>query len=142
MKACGFNCTGVDVCFILDRPASLSRESREIKVLGLSSDISGIRFDLYTNQQAVVVYTCNKLEGTIALKKGQQHSTNGETEYAQKHACVAIETQGWIDGLDHPEWGQRGYQVFDQGGRASEMWVRYVFGVDGGRRGDGKGEMR
>ena len=131
MQGCGFNCTGVDTCFIIDRPASSAREDTAVKVLELRSERSGIRFDLFTDQTAVVVYTCNQLEGTIPLKRSQQHGPNGETQYAQIHGCVAIETQGWVDALNHPEWGQRDYQVFEKGGRASTMLVRYVFGVDG-----------
>ena len=51
-------------------------------VLSLSSNNTGIKLDLYTNQQALIVYTCNKLDKAIPLEQNQQHD------------CVAIETQG------------------------------------------------
>jgi len=98
-------------------------------VLTLSSNVTGINFDLYTNQQALIVYTCNKLNGTIPLKQSQQHSQDNSTVYATEHGCVAIETQGWIDGVNHPEWGQQEYQVFSYDMQPSVMWVKYVFGV-------------
>lgn len=129
VQECGFNCTGIDTNFIIDRPPSAGSESTAAKVLTLSSAKTGIKFDLYTNQQAVIVYTCNKLEGTIPLKKSQQHSKDGGTAYAMEHGCVAIETQGWIDGINHPEWGQQEYQVFSYDTLPATMWAKYVFGT-------------
>ena len=129
VQECGFNCTGIDTDFIIDRPPSSGTESTAIKVLSLSSALTGITFDLYTNQQTIIVYTCNKLEGTIPLKQSQQHASDGSTAYAQPHGCVAIETQGWIDGVNHPEWGQRDYQIFGPDTLPSTMWVKYVFGT-------------
>ena len=126
---CGFNCTGIDTNFIIDRPASSGAESTAIPVLTLSSNLTGIKFDLYTNQQALIVYTCNKLTGTIALKESQHPADNGGTAYAEQHGCVAIETQGWIDGVNHPEWGQQDYQVFDNETGPAVMWTKYVFGL-------------
>ena len=126
---CGFNCTGIDTNFIIDRPPSAGTESTALNVLTLSSNITGIKFDLYTNQQALIVYTCNKLTGTIPLKQSQQHSQNHSTVYANEHGCVAIETQGWIDGINHPEWGQQAYQVFSYDTQPAVVWVKYIFGV-------------
>ena len=129
VQECGFNCTGIDTNFIIDRPPSAGTESTAITVLSLSSNITGIKFDLYTNQQALIVYTCNKLNGSIPLKQSQQHSQNQTTVYATEHSCVAIETQGWIDGINHPEWGQQEYQVFSYDTQPAVMWVKYVFGL-------------
>lgn len=103
VQECGFYCTGIDTNFIIDRILSTGAESTTVKVLSLSSNQTCIELDLYTNQQAITVYTCNKLEGTIPLKKSQQQSTHGSTTYAMKHGCLAIETQGWIDGINHTE---------------------------------------
>ncbi|KAL8665146.1 MAG: hypothetical protein Q9168_007768 [Polycauliona sp. 1 TL-2023] len=129
VQECGFNCTGIDTNFIIDRPPSAGPESPTEKVLTLSSNTTGIKFDLYTNQQALIVYTCNKLEGTIPLKKSQQHAMDGSTVFAMEHGCVAIETQGWIDGINHPEWGQQEYQVFSYDTLPDTMWAKYVFGT-------------
>lgn len=93
IQQCGFNCTGIDTNFIIDRPPSSGSESSDAAVLSLSSNFTGIKYDLYTNQQALIVYTCNKLNGSIPLKQSQQ--TGNQTMYAQEHDCVAIETQGW-----------------------------------------------
>ena len=131
IQQCGFNCTGIDTNFIIDRPAASGVASVSLPVLTLSSNVTGIKFDLYTNQQALIVYTCNKLNGTIALKESQQHASDGKKTYAEKHDCVAIETQGWIDGVNHPEWGEQDYQVFDNETGPAVMWTSYVFGLVG-----------
>lgn len=126
---CGFNCTGIDTNFIIDRPPSSGTESNTDVVLTLSSNVTGIKFDLYTNQQALIVYMGNKLDGSIPLKQDQQHAKNGSTVYAGEHDCVAIEAQGWIDGINRPEWGQIVYQAFSNETMPSVMWVKYVFGL-------------
>lgn len=129
VQECGFNCTGIDTNFIIDRPRTAGDESTARSVLSLSSNVTGIKFDLYTNQQALIVYTCNKLTGSIPLKQSQQHSQNGSIVSAMEHGCVAIETQGWIDGVNHPEWGQQEYQVYAPDTQPAVMWVKYVFGL-------------
>ena len=129
VQACGFNCTGIDTNFIIDRPPSTGTESTAVKVLTLSSEITGIKFDMYTNQQAITLYTCNKLKGTLPLKKSQQHAKDGSIAYAQQHGCVAIETQGWTDGINHPEWGQMDRQTFSPETLPATMWVKYVYGI-------------
>ena len=126
---CGFNCTGIDTNFIVDRPPSSNREDSTFPVLTLASNLTGIKFDLYTNQQALIVYTCNKLNGTIPLKENQQHGS--QKAYAREHGCVAVETQGWIDGVNHEEWGQGGWQVFDNRTGPAVLWARYIFGLVG-----------
>ena len=129
VQQCGFNCTGIDTNFIIDRPPSSGTEASSFPVLSLSSNITGIKFDLYTNQQALIVYTCNKLTGTIPLKQDQQHAMDGKTLYANEHDCVAIETQGWIDGINYPEFGQMDYQVYDNETLPAVMWTKYIFGT-------------
>ena len=129
VQQCGFNCTGVDTNFLIDRPVSSGVESNTYPVLTLSSNVTGIKFDLYTNQQALIVYTCNKLTGTIPLKTDQQHGPNGQTLYAGEHDCVAIEAQGWIDGINYPEFGQMDYQVYTNETLPAVLWVKYAFGI-------------
>ena len=129
VQQCGWDCMGIDTNFIIDRPSSSGQQAIDISVLTLSSNKTGIKYDLYTNQQALIVYTCNKLNGTIPLKDSQQHGNNGKKMYAQEHGCVAVETQGWIDRVNHPEWGQEDYQIYGNGTELSVMWTKYVFGL-------------
>ena len=69
LGACGFNCTGYDSCFIFDRDGQVqsSYDWRQLPVATLASPWSGIQLDIYTNQQAMQVYTCNNMNGNFWL---------------------------------------------------------------------------
>ena len=85
---CGFNCTGYDNAFILDRPRYSAAEATDISVLRLSSNVTGIQLDVRTNQQSLQIYSCNSLNGTIPVKASQQHGTS--TTYIPQYGCVCI----------------------------------------------------
>lgn len=112
---CGAGCTGVDNAFILDRPANAGPTSSNYPVLSLWSDTTGIQMDVSTNQQGLQIYTCNGQNGTIPVKQSQQQRNNGTSDAAKfvnKYGCMVIETQAWIDGINHPEWGVNDYEIF------------------------------
>lgn len=104
-NTCGLGCVGYDNAFILDRPRYSAPEATDLVVLTLASNTTGIRMDVRTNQQSLQIYSCNGQNGSIPVKKSQQHG-NGTTTFVEKYGCVVIETQQWIDGVNHPEWGQ------------------------------------
>lgn len=131
VDACGFNCTGYDNAFILDRPITSLPSSQDISVLRLSSPDTGIQMDVYTNQQSLQIYTCDKQDGTIPLKKSQGGGERGEDGYVQQYGCVVIEEQGWIDGVNHPEWGQERFQIFSPETGPAVAWTRYEFSTTG-----------
>ncbi|POS82099.1 hypothetical protein EPUL_005777, partial [Erysiphe pulchra] len=81
---CGYNCSGY--------------------VARLQSPWSGIQLDLFTNQDAIQVYSCHGQNGSVALKKTQGRPEN---RFIQKYGCVVLETEDWIDGINHPEWGRK-----------------------------------
>ena len=63
--ACGTGCTGYDTCFTLNRNAQRRLNSQNKQsVATLASPWSGIRLDIFTNQEAMQVYTCNNMNGT------------------------------------------------------------------------------
>ncbi|KAI4170656.1 MAG: hypothetical protein LQ348_007071, partial [Seirophora lacunosa] len=109
-NGCGYNCTGYDNAFILDRPRYSAPEATDLSMLTLRSESTGIRLDIYTNQQSLQIYTCDNTDGTIPVKASQQHGRS--RTYVEKYGCVVIETQQWIDGVNHPEWGQDEYQIY------------------------------
>lgn len=112
---CGGGCTGIDNAFILDRPASAGPTSSNFPVLSLWSQTTGIQLDVSTNQQGLQIYTCNGQNGTIPVKQSQQQRNNGTAgaaKFVNKYGCVVIETQAWIDGINHPEWGVSDYEIF------------------------------
>ncbi|KAL8726247.1 MAG: hypothetical protein Q9166_006835 [cf. Caloplaca sp. 2 TL-2023] len=129
INGCGYNCTGYDNAFILDRPRYSNPESSDLSMLTLSSNSTGIQMDLYTNQQSLQIYTCDNTNGTIPVKQSQQHAEN--TTYVQKYGCIVIETQQWIDGINHPEWGQDQYQIYTVDSEPAVVFARYDFSIIG-----------
>lgn len=42
---------------------------------------------------------------------------------------IVIETQQWIDGVNHPEWGQDQYQIYNVDSEPAVVYARYDFSV-------------
>ncbi|KAL8802498.1 MAG: hypothetical protein Q9200_006564 [Gallowayella weberi] len=126
---CGYNCTGYDNAFILDRPRYSGPESTDLSMLTLSSNSTGIQMDIYTNQQSLQIYTCDNTNGTIPVKQSQQHDDG--TTNVEKYGCIVVETQQWIDGVNHPEWGQDQYQIYTVDSEPAVVFARYDFSIIG-----------
>ena len=63
---CGFNCTGYDNCYTVDRAQYGPYDWREKgPVATLSSNFTGIVLDIYTDQDAFQVYSCGGQNGTF-----------------------------------------------------------------------------
>ena len=129
---CGTGCTGIDNAFTVDRPRGTSPESANFPVLSAWSSNTGIRLDVSTNQIGLQIYTCVGQNGTIPVKPSQiDRNTangveNGGSKFVEKFGCFVIETQGWIDGVNHPEWGNVDYWVTEGGkGRSVENYVTF-----------------
>ncbi|KAF2473391.1 aldose 1-epimerase [Lindgomyces ingoldianus] len=82
-------------------------------VATLSSAWSGIKADLRTNQDAIVLYTCNWNDGKTEFKSTQ--GVKGQDKFIPRDGCIAIEAQDYVDGINHPEWGRLGKQLFGPG---------------------------
>ncbi|KAF6224441.1 hypothetical protein HO133_011018 [Letharia lupina] len=126
---CGFNCTGYDNAFILDRPRYSAPEATDISVLTMYSNVTGIQLDVYTNQQSLQLYACDNLNGTIPVKMSQQHGNS--TSYVPKFGCLVIETQQWIDGINNPQWGQDQYQIYTPTTQPAVNFAQYDFSIVG-----------
>ena len=130
---CGFNCTGYDNAFILDRPRCTGPEASNFPVLSLWSNNTGIRMDVSTNQQGLQIYSCNGQNGTIPVRPSQVQRNknagvmNGGAQYVQKYGCLVIETQGWIDGVNHPEWGMQDYWIYSPETGPAVNYATYDF---------------
>jgi aldose 1-epimerase len=61
----------------------------------LTSPISGITMEVYTNEPGIQVYTANFLDGTLTGKKGIVY---------KKRAAVCLETQHYPDSPNKPQW--------------------------------------
>ncbi|QRW02076.1 hypothetical protein RhiLY_01073 [Ceratobasidium sp. AG-Ba] len=100
---CGTGCTGLDNAWIYDRSA----ESKS--AFSLSSPNSGIKMSVTTDQPALQVYTCNGIANNGAGKNvtiPRKKAHGGPKKYYPKHSCAVIEQEGWIGGINNPEFGQ------------------------------------
>ena len=61
----------------------------------LTSPVSGITLEVYTNEPGIQVYTGNFLDGTATGKNGVVYN---------KRASVCLETQHYPDTPNKPEW--------------------------------------
>ncbi|GAB1742288.1 hypothetical protein NU219Hw_g7842t1 [Hortaea werneckii] len=152
---CGWNCTGYDNCYILNRNhvESLNWDAAP-PVATLASPWSGIQVDIYTEQEAVQIYTCNNMNGTLPLKSTQgfftspADSSSSSSPNSQRrprttpqYGCVVIEVEDWIDGINHPEWGRQERQIFGPPGTGTGkgqqgpyvLEARYEFSLQRGR---------
>jgi aldose 1-epimerase len=123
---CGAGCTGIDNAFILDRPTDAGPSDPNFPVLSMWSETTGIQLQVSTNQQGLQIYTCNGQNGTIPVKQSQQqrnNGTQGAAKFVNLHGCIVIETQAWIDGINHPEWGVEKYEIF---GPTTEPALNYA----------------
>lgn len=126
---CGTGCVGYDNCFLVDRPPSTAAPDSLASVLKMNSSTTGISLEVVTNQQALQIYACNGQNGTIPVKQSQISRNHGGAKFVNKHGCLVIETEGWIDGINNPQWGQLPYQVFSPETGPAVNWATYTFGT-------------
>jgi aldose 1-epimerase len=128
---CGTGCTGYDNCFIVDRPpAYAGAGDAMVPTVRMNSSTTGISLDIATNQHAVQIYSCNGQDGHIPVKQSQVERNNGRgAQFVNQYGCVAIEPEGWIDGINHPEWGQMKDQVYSPATAPALNWATYQFGT-------------
>lgn len=127
---CGTGCVGYDTCYIVDRPEGYGALDSMVPAVRMSSSTTGISMEVATNQQAIQIYTCNGQDGTIPVKPSQVHRNHGQgPHFVNKHACVVVETEGWIDAINQPEWGQFKDQVFSPSSAPAFNWATYQFGT-------------
>jgi len=128
---CGFNCTGYDTCYLLNRPEPTPTSWHSDLVARLHSQNSGIQLDIYTDQDAFQVYSCIGQDGTLALKKTQGlHGVKDRPRVVEKYGCVVLEVQDYIDAINHPEWGRDRKQIFRPGGTPYSLNARYAFSLN------------
>ncbi|KAI5477180.1 hypothetical protein MNV49_006624 [Pseudohyphozyma bogoriensis] len=133
---CGIDCIGYDNCWIYDK------HSKDEVVMELASQASGIKLSVRTDQPAAQVtsfflplfvgleelktvhtqmYACGGMAGDIPRKTSQ----GGPSGTYDKFSCVVLEQQGYIDGINHPEWGET--QVYGPEGPNYSWWSEYTF---------------
>jgi aldose 1-epimerase len=108
---CVVGLPGYDCEWVQERIADSDEELIEAPVASLWSDWSGIRLDLYSAQEGLVVTSCGFFpEDTLPVKETQGGpATNG---FIPTSGCIAIEPMDWIDGINQPEWDRRDKQIY------------------------------
>lgn len=84
------NGNGYDHNWILNTQGDITRITAK-----LTSPVSGITLEVYTNEPGIQVYTGNFLDGTVKGKKGIVYN---------QRASVCLETQHYPDSPNKPEW--------------------------------------
>jgi aldose 1-epimerase len=71
---CGFNCTGYDTCYLVNRAQNGPYDWRQTgPVASLSSAWSGIKIDIYSDQEAFQMYSCPGQDGMFILHYRSVH---------------------------------------------------------------------
>lgn len=90
---CGSGCHGYNGAWAFNET-----RNKEATALTLSSEWSGIIAELTTDQDAVVVYTCNWNNGKTEFKSTQ--GIAGQNKLIPRDGCIAIEAQDYADGIN------------------------------------------
>ncbi|KAI9823205.1 MAG: hypothetical protein M1819_001380, partial [Sarea resinae] len=128
---CGTNCTGYDTCFLVNRAQNGPDDWRDKPVATLASAFSGISVDVYTDQDAFQVYSCNSQNGSLTLKDTQGlHNVTGRPRVVEQYGCVVMEVEDWIDAINQPEWQRSKKQIFGPGDGPYVLQAVYNFSVN------------
>ncbi|KXT08322.1 hypothetical protein AC579_930 [Pseudocercospora musae] len=125
---CGTGCTGIDNAFVNDFSPDAAPKDPTRNVLQLSSPSTGIKLDIETDQGGLQIYTCVGQNGTIPVKRDQQH-VKGQTTYVEKYGCIVIETQDWVGGINYPQWGRDEFQIFSPTTEPAVNYAKFKFSV-------------
>ncbi|KAF9057698.1 galactose mutarotase-like protein [Panaeolus papilionaceus] len=93
---CGTGCVGFDNCWAFDHPNSRKPAA------SFWSTNSGIKLDIFTDQIALQVYTCNGIFNPD-LPIPRKRSQGGPTKIYDNHSCIVIEAESLIDAINNPE---------------------------------------
>ncbi|KAL2812414.1 galactose mutarotase-like domain-containing protein [Aspergillus granulosus] len=128
---CGTGCVGYDHCFIIERdPLYAAAADNLVPAVRWNSSTTGISMEVATNQPSTQVFTCLNMDGTIPVKASQVKRNRKDKEaadFVEKYGCLAIEPEGWIDSINHPEWDQD--VVYSPGGTPAINYATYTFGT-------------
>lgn len=124
--------TVIDNCYTTNRAGLGNFDWRkEGPVATLSSAWSGIQLDVFTDQDALQVYSCQGQDGSMALKKTQGVAGGDKSKdfprTIPKFGCVVLEVQDYIDGINHPEWMRK--QVFGPSDDPYVLRAKYRFSL-------------
>ncbi|KAL1725027.1 galactose mutarotase-like domain-containing protein [Schizophyllum commune] len=95
---CGTDCVGFDNAWVYDN------NTGDAPVLSVWSENSGIRLDVFTNQLALQIYSCNG-EYNATNPTPRKNSQGGPDAYIEDHSCIVLEQESYLDAINNPEYG-------------------------------------
>lgn len=114
---CGTGCVGFDNCLLFDKVKD------QKPAFSMWNNNSGIKLDIFTNQPALQVYTCNGIfNATLPIPR--KKSQGGPSGIYTDHSCIVIENESVIDAINNPEF--RVNQIYGPG-RPYNWEASYVF---------------
>ncbi|KAK3946135.1 galactose mutarotase-like domain-containing protein [Diplogelasinospora grovesii] len=130
---CGFNCAGYDTCWLVNREQDGPYDWRSEGgfVARLQSAWSGIQLDVYSDQEAFQMYSCNGMNGSMTLKSTQ--GLHGNADFPRtipQYGCVVLEVEDWIDAINQPEWQRSKKQIYEPGGDPYVLQASYKFSIN------------
>ncbi|ROW02611.1 hypothetical protein VPNG_07899 [Cytospora leucostoma] len=131
---CGYDCTGYDNCYLVNRAQNGPYDWRADGgfVARLQSAWSGIQVDVYTDQDAFQFYSCNGMDGSMAVKETQGLWDEPDSPRTiPKYGCVVMEVEDWIGGINQPEWQRGKKQVYGPGDDPYVLQASYRFSING-----------
>jgi aldose 1-epimerase len=100
-------------------------------VAQLASQWSGIQLNVYSDQEAFQMYSCNGQNGSVALKTTQGLFDNADfPRTIPKYGCVVMEVEDWIDAINQPSWQREKKQIYEPGGDPYVLQASYVFSIN------------
>lgn len=128
---CGLGCIGYDNCFIIDREPLYSIPDSLVPALRMNSSTTGISMEVVTNQPSLQFFTCLNMNGTIPVKASQvaRNGNRSNVTFVEEYGCYAIEPEGWVDGINNPEWGQQSNLLYTPESRPFMNLATYTFGI-------------
>jgi aldose 1-epimerase len=106
------NGNGYDHNWVLNTAGDISKQA--VKV---TSPVSGISLEVYTNEPGIQVYTGNFLDGKVKGKKGIVYN---------QRAAVCLETQHYPDSPNKPQWPS----TMLEPGKVYKSTCIYKFGIE------------
>ena len=129
-NSCGAGCTGIDNAFIFSQTdnSSCNVNPKDQVRIKWHAPETGLTMSVRTNQQGTQLFSCATQDGSTVSHVGQG-TVPGQAPAIEQYGCLVIEPQGWIDGINQPQWGQEALQVFSGESGVNVNWAEYDFTV-------------
>ena len=130
-NSCGGTCVGIDNAFVFDNHSTsclTQQTAKKPAQLIWSSPDTGLTMHMRTNTPGTQIFSCATQDGST-VSHSWQGPTPGVAPKIEQYGCLVIEPQGWIDGINHPEWNQLDDQIFSATTGVALNWAEYDFTV-------------